>query len=123
MNSRKMADGTYQTFIRDISERRDQKLQLQQANNTLKGIFDTVSEAIYVIDETETFIEVNRGACVMYGYSREQLIGQSPASVAAPGLNDMEWILQQHEITAKLVRRVNLSFGPNEALAKYFQKR
>ena len=122
MSSRKMNDGTYQTFIRDISERRDYQRQLQQANTTLQGIFDTVSEAIYVLDEAGTFIEVNQGACAMYGYTREQLIGQSPASVAAAGMNDMVQILAQQALALKTGKACRFEFWAKRVTGEVFPK-
>ncbi|MBI5404517.1 MAG: PAS domain S-box protein [Ignavibacteriae bacterium] len=55
-----------------------------------RDIYNTVSEAIYILNEEGVFIDVNRGAEIMYGYSREELIGMSPADVSAPGKNDLE---------------------------------
>ena len=122
MNSRKMADGTYQTFVRDISERRDQKRQLKQLNNTLKGIFDTVSEAIYVMDEAGTFIEVNQGACIMYGLDRNQLIGKNPASVGADGKNDLKQIQKQLDFTYTTGRVCHFEFWGKRNSGEAFPK-
>jgi len=76
--------------IQDITERKTAENELQENKDNLQSIFDSVSEAIYVIDEKGIFIDVNKGAEKMYQYSREELIGKSPASVSAPGLNNLE---------------------------------
>jgi len=122
MSSRRMYDGTYQTFIRNISERRDHQRQLELANSTLQGIFDTVSEAIYLIDETGKFIEVNQGACAMYAYTREQFIGQSPATVAAEGMNDMEQILALLASTLETGRMCHFEFWAKRSTGEVFPK-
>ncbi|MCK9451653.1 MAG: PAS domain S-box protein [Bacteroidales bacterium] len=122
MSSRKMNDGTFQTFIRDISERRNHQRQLQQANTTLQGIFDTVLEAIYVLDESGTFIEVNQGACAMYGYTRAQLIGQNPNDLAAAGMNDMEQILAQQALTLKTGKVCGFEFWARSSTGRVFPK-
>lgn len=75
---------------RDITDRKLAEIELQENKDNLQSIFDSVSEAIYVIDENGVFIDVNKGAEKMYHYSREELIGQSPQSVSAPGLNDLD---------------------------------
>ena len=74
--------------IQDITERKIAENELQENKDNLQSIFDSVSEAIYVMDENGTFIDVNKGAENMYEYSREELIGKSPESVSAPGLNN-----------------------------------
>ncbi len=55
-------------------------------------LFNTVTEAIYILDENLTFVNVNAGALRMYGHTRGELIGKMPAFVGAAGLNDMDRI-------------------------------
>ena len=76
--------------IQDITERKTVENELQENKDNLQSIFDSVSEAIYVIDKNGTFIDVNKGAEEMYQYSKEELIGKSPESVSAPGRNNLE---------------------------------
>ena len=76
--------------IQDITERKQAEEAIIQAKQSYFDIFNSVSEAIYVIDETGCFIEVNKGAERMYQRSREELIGLTPESVSAPGLNNIE---------------------------------
>ena len=85
-------DKRYILLARDISDRKQVENDLKENKDNLQSIFDSVSEAIYVLDENGIFINVNKGAEEMYQYSREELIGQSPQSVAAPGLNDIDEI-------------------------------
>ena len=66
--------------------------RMQLIRQSYIDIINIVSDAIYVLDQTFTFIEINKGAEIMYQYSREELIGLNPTTVAAPGLNDMELI-------------------------------
>ncbi len=75
--------------IHDISERKKTEIALRKSEENLQSIFDSVSEAIYVLDENGTFIDVNKGAELMYQLSKSELIGKNPQSVAAPGLNDL----------------------------------
>lgn len=78
--------------IQDITQRKQAEIELQEHKDNLLSIFNSVSEAIYVIDKNGTFIDVNKGAEIMYQYSREELIGLNPESVSAPGLNDLNQI-------------------------------
>lgn len=80
--------GSMSTAI-DITERKNAQERIRITKDTYQSIFNSVSEAIYVIDESGTFIDVNRGAELMYGYSKEELIKKGPADVSAHGLNDL----------------------------------
>ncbi len=98
-----MVDGEKRGHIwhhNDISVRRRAEEAVQLAKQSYLDIFNSVSEAIYLLDETGTFIDVNTGAEKMYLYSKEELIGQSPETVAAPGRNNSEEI-------QKLLHKVN----------------
>lgn len=73
--------------------------QLELTRDTYEGIFHALTEAIYIIDENLRFIEVNRGAEKMYGYTRDEFLALGPRDVAAPGLNDEQFILNlYHEV-------------------------
>ncbi|HAP44304.1 MAG: hypothetical protein A2087_08570 [Spirochaetes bacterium GWD1_61_31] len=74
---------------RDISQRKRTEERLRQTEQSYQAVFNTLSEAIYIIDQAGVFIEVNRGAELMYGLSRDQLVGLTPAEVGAPGHNDL----------------------------------
>gem|GEM_PF-879848 len=78
------------SVARDITERKQAMDTILLARQSYVDIFNSVSEAIYIQDETGAFIDVNHGAEKMYGCSRDFLIGKTPADVAAPGLNDLE---------------------------------
>jgi|GEM_PF-1340571 len=73
-------------------ERKRVERALIQSRQSYRDIFNSVSEAIYIQDESGAFIDVNHRAELMYGYAREELIGQDPAQVAAPGKNDLDAI-------------------------------
>lgn len=59
-----------------------------------RSIFDHATDAIYVLDQESTFIDVNPAALKMYGYERDELIGKRPDSVSAPGRNDLNLTAQ-----------------------------
>ena len=77
-------------LARDTSYRKFAEKERIENKENLQSIFDTVSEAIYVLDELGTFIDVNKGAEKMYLYSKKELIGKTPLDVAAPGLNNFD---------------------------------
>ncbi len=79
-------------LARDITDRKIAEIAFVENKQNLQTIFDSVIEAIYVMDESGTLIDVNKGAEKMYGYSRQELIGKTPQTLAAPGLNDLDKI-------------------------------
>jgi PAS domain S-box-containing protein len=80
------------SIVRDITEQRLAEKALQLTKESYLDIFNSVSEAIYVMDSSGTFIDVNKGAEKMYLCSKLELIGQSLQSLAAPLLNDLDEI-------------------------------
>jgi PAS domain S-box-containing protein len=79
---------------RDITERKKAKDALLQSAESYRGLFNSVTDAIYVLDEQGKFIDVNEGAVKMYGYSHEVLVGKDPSFVSAPGKNDLERVAE-----------------------------
>ena len=73
----------------DISERIRFEQNLKESEISYRGLFNSVSEAIYILDENGIFIDINEGALEMYGYGRNELIGKTPEFVSAPNKNDL----------------------------------
>jgi len=80
------------SIVRDISERKKVEESLNLTMESYLDIFNSVSEAIYVLDEFGTFIDVNKGAANMYQYTKDELIGQTTQSISAPERNDLKEI-------------------------------
>jgi len=80
----------YQSSVIDITNRRKTEELLKESETSYRGLFNSVSESIYIQDENGFFLDVNEGASNMYGYDRKTLIGKTPDFVSAPGKNDLE---------------------------------
>ncbi len=80
---------------RDITEKVEYEKALKASEESYRGLFDSVMEAIYIQGPDGRFLDVNVGAEKMYGYSKEYLIGKTPADVSAPGKNDMNKVFEQ----------------------------
>ncbi len=60
----------------DITERRLALEELRKSEERFRTIFESVPDGVYVIDAaTGRFIDVNGPGCLMFGYSRTELIG------------------------------------------------
>lgn len=73
----------------ELQERRLAEEALWISQSTFEGIFNSVTETIYIQDENGVFLDVNEGAERMYGYPREYFIGRTPEFLSAPGRNDL----------------------------------
>jgi len=77
------------------------KLQIQKSESDKKlkeseqsyfGLFNTIIEAIYILDSNIKFIAINSGTEKMYGYSTDEIVGKTPEFLSASGLNDLNRI-------------------------------
>jgi PAS domain S-box-containing protein len=91
----------YEGTITDITERRMTEEQLEKTKETYLGLFNSLTEAVYIQDKNGTFLEVNEGALKLYGLSRQELTGKDPSVVAAPGMNNLEEVAGKIENTFK----------------------
>lgn len=58
---------------------------LRASERRYRTLFDSASDAIYVIDFSGTILEANRAACERLGYRREELVGKMVRDIDAPG--------------------------------------
>jgi PAS domain S-box-containing protein len=65
-------------YFRDITERKQREQELAQ----YESIIETIDDGVYVVDEENRFVTVNDAYVEMFGYDREELLGE-PASLIA----------------------------------------
>lgn len=111
-----------QGTIRDISERIRTEQALHESLNSYKGLFDSVSEAIYIHKEDGIFIDVNVGASIMYGYPRSELIGKTPEFVSAPAKNDLAGVAALMKKTMADGKPVQFEFWGKRKNGEIFPK-
>lgn len=80
--------------FRDQAKERETEKLLTEREESYRGLFNSVQEAIYIQDENGVFLDVNDGAVKMYGYDKEYFIGKTPEFVSAPGLNDLPKVVE-----------------------------
>jgi PAS domain S-box-containing protein len=83
VSARILADGRWQGFVRDISERKrlEESLRLSEAKSS--GILAISADAVISIDETQRITMFNEGAEKIFGYSAAEAIG-SPLDMLIP---------------------------------------
>ena len=62
---------------------------LRVSESSYHGLFDSIRQAIYILDREGRFIDVNLGALAMYRCSRDYLVGRTPADLSVEDRNDL----------------------------------
>ncbi len=71
-------------LLRDISERKQAELALQDSELKFRTLVQVSSDAIFIIDnETGQILDVNEAGPAMYGYTREELLSMKNTDVSA----------------------------------------
>nr|MCU0358239.1 PAS domain S-box protein [Cyclobacteriaceae bacterium] len=86
---------TFAASLTSAIERRISTQELVQSERSYRDLFNTVDEAIYVHDLNGVILDINCKVVKLYGYSREELIGQTPAIFMAEGLNDQRMLQEK----------------------------
>jgi diguanylate cyclase (GGDEF)-like protein/PAS domain S-box-containing protein len=61
--------------VTDITELKKTQLALQESEERFRAIFDSVNDLIFLHDfETGAFVEVNKRACEILGYTRDEML-------------------------------------------------
>lgn len=70
-------------FVRDSTERKRAEESLRQSERQYRYLFESASDAIIIFEpEEEIILDVNRRACELYGFPREEFIGRSLKSIS-----------------------------------------
>ncbi|MCA1759474.1 MAG: PAS domain S-box protein, partial [Bacteroidales bacterium] len=83
MNSTKMQDGTYQSFFRDITERKKAEEVLRESENRFKKLASFTFEGI-IIHNNAIAIDVNQSTLKLLGYKKDEIIGMNLFSLIHP---------------------------------------
>jgi len=87
----------YMVIIRDITERKRLEKKIQDSETSYHDLFNTVGEAIWIIDVDGRLLEINQGALDMYGKPRDFFLGKSFDILFSPGTFDIGQILSKFE--------------------------
>ena len=68
----------------ELSERRNAQKSLEESRRSLRTIFDSVNDAVFVHDAaTCEILDVNRRMCELYGLTREEALRAKPADLSS----------------------------------------
>jgi PAS domain S-box-containing protein/putative nucleotidyltransferase with HDIG domain len=74
---------------RELTERKQVEESLRESDKSYRGLFNSVTDAIYIQDQDGHFLDVNEGAIKMFGYSKGEILGKPSDFLDAPAKNDM----------------------------------
>jgi PAS domain S-box-containing protein/putative nucleotidyltransferase with HDIG domain len=81
------------SVVHDVSERKQAEEALRESEARYRGYVDNAPYGVFVCDEQGRYVEVNRAAAELIGYSPEDLVQMSIADVVAP--ESREWAVQE----------------------------
>jgi PAS domain S-box-containing protein len=82
MNSRKMPNGTYQSFFRDITERKQSQEALRISEEKFRLAFKTSPESININRLSDgMYLDINEGFTAITGYTVDDVIGKTSLEI------------------------------------------
>jgi PAS domain S-box-containing protein len=81
--------------MNDVSERVVSDRTIKQSEKSYRELFNSVGEGIYIQKADGSFVDVNKAACAIFGYTKEELLGKNPGFIAAPGKNNFDDLIKK----------------------------
>jgi two-component system sensor histidine kinase/response regulator len=95
MSAKMLPDGRMMSVKRDITERHEREEALRQSEQKWRELMEQATEAIMIYDQNMRCVDLNRAAQEMFGFSREELLGQGMRDLVHP--DDMVRLAQPEE--------------------------
>ncbi|MFP8488112.1 PAS domain S-box protein [Gracilimonas sp. Q87] len=76
------------SLTHDVTEREEALLETKRSMMSYQDLFNSISDAIYLINKKGHIIEVNEGLEYTFGYNRNEVVGKHIRMLIAPGKFD-----------------------------------
>jgi PAS domain S-box-containing protein len=80
------------SLTHDVTDREEALLETKRSMMSYQDLFNSISDAIYLLNNEGHIIEVNEGLEQTFGYKRSEVVGKHNKLLAAPGKYDEERI-------------------------------
>ncbi|WP_420124953.1 PAS domain S-box protein [Longimicrobium sp.] len=77
-----LVPGELAAVVRDITAAKQAEAALRASEESYRGLFDHLTELVYIQDLEGRFLNVNEAVLRTYGYTREELLGRTPEILA-----------------------------------------
>ncbi|HMB93195.1 MAG TPA: PAS domain S-box protein [Rhodothermales bacterium] len=95
-----LPDGQVVAIVRDVTERKLAEEALRASEESYRGLFDSLSDLVYIQDLEGRFLNVNDAVLRTYGYTQEEILGQTPVFLAAPDVDLEETVKRFQQAVA-----------------------
>ncbi|WP_421774410.1 PAS domain S-box protein [Gracilimonas sp.] len=86
------------SLVHDVTAREEALDDAKRSMMSYQDLFNSISDAIYLLDKEGTIIEANEGLESTFGYKRTEVVGKHNRILAAPGKYDEERIKEIREL-------------------------
>ena len=114
MHSRKMPDGTYQSFYRNLTKRAEAALALAESESRYRKLHHSMIDGFVYVDMTGRIIDSNETYRQMLGYTAEEL-----SNLTFEDLTPARW----HRIEQDIVKNQVIPEGHSEVYEKEYVRK
>jgi PAS domain S-box-containing protein len=76
------------SYLRDVTEQKRAEEALRESEERYRQVFAVGNDALFLVEkETDTILEVNESACLLYGYSHDEFVQMKATDVSAEPQN------------------------------------
>lgn len=80
------------TVLRNITESKELNDKIKESEKSYKDLLNNSPDLIYILNENAEFVDINTTVTKKLGYTKEELVGKTPAFFSDPSLNDVNSI-------------------------------
>ena len=90
------APGQFACIFADVTDQRRAEEALRASEHKYRSYIDHAPDAVFVIDRTGRYLDLNLAACTITGYTREQFLGMSLSDITPDESKpDLQYFLSQ----------------------------